>query len=88
MALVDGFVVFDGGDRLIEAAGVLEHAALLAGGLVVGVFQLAHCVHSVFVVNVMVMSSSARCSVVVAIGFLLYLWLMLVGWILMLVCAS
>ncbi len=42
MALVDGFVVFDGGDRLIEAAGVLEHAALLAGGLVVGVFRLAN----------------------------------------------
>lgn len=88
MAFVGCFVVFDGGDRLIEAAGVLEHAALFADGLVVGVFRLAHCAHSVFVVNVMVMSSSARCSVVVAIGFLLYLWLMLVGWILMLVCAS
>lgn len=74
MCLVDGFVVFDGGDRLIEAAGVLEHAALLAGGLVVGVFLLAHCALSVFVVNVMVM--------------FLYLWLMLVGWILMLVCGS
>ena len=51
MALVDGFVVFDGGDRLIEAAGVLEHAALLAGGLVVGVFLLAHCALSLFVVD-------------------------------------
>ena len=51
MALVRGFVVFDGGDRLIEAAGVLEHAALLAGGLVVVVFLLAHCAPSLFVVD-------------------------------------